>query len=392
MDSDARFRIACCGRRFGKTKLARGEVVEFASENSDSLVWVVCPSHDDARELFFEPLLDMIPNALMEGSPKDQKETPPREINLTNGTRISFRSFDSKLRGRGVDLVVIDEAGEMPDSAADGALLPSLLDTKGDMLAIGTPHGRNWFHREYTRGQDPAVEDTASWQKTSYDNPYVDDEDIDREREKKPDRVFRQEYLAQWPDDEGDVFGRVRERNGRPYELDMVEGNAPYTTGVDLARTSNYTAAYTLDADGMLVAAFRRRSGSWSRMGELLLAHLEQYPGTAYLDATRDNKVIEDLERQARDTIIEPVRFTAQNKADMVENLAARLETQDIVLPDPESTNEAVQALYNELEAFTFETTPAGNVRYSAPEGAHDDTVDALALAAKEAQVAKMGW
>jgi len=30
---------------------------------------------------------------------------------------------------------------------------------------------------------------------------------------------------------------------------------------------------------------------------------------------------------------------------------------------------------------FEYETTRAGNVRYGAPEGHHDDTVDALAMA-----------
>jgi hypothetical protein len=37
--------------------------------------------------------------------------------------------------------------------------------------------------------------------------------------------------------------------------------------------------------------------------------------------------------------------------------------------------------LATELGVFEFETTRAGNVRYGAPEGHHDDTVDALAMA-----------
>jgi len=36
----------------------------------------------------------------------------------------------------------------------------------------------------------------------------------------------------------------------------------------------------------------------------------------------------------------------------------------------------------NELEVFEYDVTDAGTVRYSAPSGFHDDTVDALALAA----------
>jgi hypothetical protein len=96
----------------------------------------------------------------------------------------------------------------------------------------------------------------------------------------------------------------------------------------------------------------------------------------AYLDATRDNKVIEDLRRETTRVGIERVRFTNQSKGDMVENLAARLETGEIIFPE-------IDPLIAELEAFTYETTPSGNVRYTAPESMHDDEVDALALAAK---------
>jgi hypothetical protein len=143
----------------------------------------------------------------------------------------------------------------------------------------------------------------------------------------------------------------------------------------------------TLDADGMLVGYRRDRGGSWASAGRTLEQYLADYPGVCYLDATRDNKIIEDLGRTVRDVQVEPVRFTAQSKQNMIENLAARLETGDIVLPSSDA-----EQLKSELRVFEFDTTPAGNIRYGAPEGQNDDTVDALALAAKESQVAKATW
>ena len=54
------------------------------------------------------------------------------------------------------------------------------------------------------------------------------------------------------------------------------------------------------------------------------------------------------------------------------------MERDLIVLPRPELWPEGI----DELEAFQYSVTDAGNVRSSAPHGVHDDCVIALGLAA----------
>jgi hypothetical protein len=54
------------------------------------------------------------------------------------------------------------------------------------------------------------------------------------------------------------------------------------------------------------------------------------------------------------------------------------LERKEIVLPKPDLCPELIE----ELEAFEFSVTEAGNVRTGSPSGMHDDCVIALALAA----------
>jgi len=56
--------------------------------------------------------------------------------------------------------------------------------------------------------------------------------------------------------------------------------------------------------------------------------------------------------------------------------LALAFEQESIGIPDN-------QILLNELQAFSIERLPSGNYRYTAPNGMHDDTVIALALANK---------
>jgi len=285
---------------------------------------------------------------------------------------------------------VIDEAGEHPNETWKQVVRPSLLDTQGRALAIGTPKGRNWFYDLYLRGEDPKDAEVNAWQATTYDNPHIPNADIEQERATTPERVFRQEYLAEFVSEDGEVFGEVRDRNTRPYAVEQVGGDAPYVTGVDLARQSDFLVACTLDADGMLVGFLRDRGFSWASARRRLEQYLGAFPGDCYMDATRDNAVVEDLARAVSDVQVEAVTFTAQAKAELVENLAARLETQDVVIP--EQGRGETDALLSELEAFSYDTTSAGNIRYQAPEGYHDDCVDALALAAKKATARTATW
>jgi hypothetical protein len=69
-----------------------------------------------------------------------------------------------------------------------------------------------------------------------------------------------------------------------------------------------------------------------------------------------------------------PVKFTAPVKAHLVEKLAFALEKREITFPD-------IPEVISELRAFSIEKTPAGNIRYTAPEGLHDDIVMSMALA-----------
>ena len=388
MSDPTRFRIVPAGRRFGKTVMANHEVAEYAMSVPETLVWWVSPTYDDANELGYDRVKALIPNGLIDSDASTKRF--PRMLVLTNGSRISFRSADREdaLRGRGVDFVVVDEAGSIPDSAWYGELRPALTDTLGHALVIGTPKGRNWFHDVYVRGEDddPRFADYNAWHATSYDNPHVEDSEIEEQRETMPLRTFKQEYLAEFLEDSGGVFrdvraNIVRDANGNPrapadYFADPPRPfEAPYQIGVDLARTQNYAVTIAVDAHGQL-AAFERENGvTWTKIQKTIERVANDCaPHTCYIDASRDNKIVQDLDDAGVN--VEPIKFSNAKKRDMVETLAVKLEQGDLVYPD-------IQVLINELQVFAYDATPSGNVTYGAPQGHHDDTVDAYMLATR---------
>lgn len=73
-------------------------------------------------------------------------------------------------------------------------------------------------------------------------------------------------------------------------------------------------------------------------------------------------------------TSVVGVQLTNATKANLVESLALAFEQAAIrILPDP--------ILIGELQAYEMQRLPSGLLRYSAPDGMHDDAVMALALA-----------
>lgn len=374
LESDARFRVVAAGRRSGKTIMAAAESVRRALESDGDWhgYWVGAEHHH--AETAFELFDQAIPEDLVER----RNRSPPRTIELTTGAVQEFHTAGGgALVSIGLDWAVCDEAGKaFPERTWTQELRPALSDREGDAMFISTPDGKDWFHDWFQRGQSSEHPDVQSWRWETYANPHVPDEEVDAAKQELPERIFDQEYRAIFRDDTGGVFDT--DAASLDYDVPNAAGPhwasvGPYRMAVDLARSEDYLAIVTLDVYGNVAHITRERDLSWPQIQSQIerVADAHGDPRVA-IDATRDNKLVADLERSGLD--IEPVKFSAQRKQGLVENLAAGIEAGEITIP-------AGSILASELAVFEYETTRAGNVRYGAPEGHHDDTVDALAMA-----------
>jgi hypothetical protein len=370
--SGARFRVIAAGRRSGKTTLAAVETIEQALEGGEGWMgaWVT-PGHS-ITETGFRTIDNAIDDRLIASA----KESPPYRHEFVTGGRLDYLTTSGTPNvSEGYNWVVIDEAAKgVPKRAWAQELRPTLSNTGGGAMFISTPDGKGWFHDWWQRGQSPDHPDVDSFRWETYDAEHIPDSEVDAAREELPQRVWEQEYLATFRDDTGGVFDPVTLEYDLPDQADPHwAAVGPYRMAADLARSEDYLAIVTLDAYGNVAHLTRERDISWpqiqSRIERVAAAH--GHP-TVAIDATRDNKLVADLERSGVD--VEPVTFTSQRKQDLVENLAAGIEAGEVTVP-------ADTILETELSVFEYETTRAGNVRYGAPENHHDDTVDALAMA-----------
>jgi hypothetical protein len=360
----SRFNVVACGRRWGKTDAGIGLIVKKALDG-EPCGWFA-PTYkllDEAWERFIETLpADVITCNKSE-----------RVIRLTTGGRIDFWTLAATTaeqsiagRGRKYRRVVVDEAAMAQHLEQDWtrAIRPTLSDLQGDAYFLTTPRGQNYLYQLFRRGQS-GEPGWASFTMPTARNPYIMPEEIAAAQRDLPKDAFAQEYLAEFLADAANPFGLTAIR---ACIADLGPGPVA-CWGVDLAKSVDWTVAIGLNAAGH-VCAFQRWQSSWRETGARLGAMLDDAP--SFVDETGvGNPIVEQLQAKCG-SLVEGFPFTATSKQQLMEGLAWAIQNRTIAYPAGE--------IVNELEAFQYEYRPGG-VRYTAPQGMHDDCVCALALA-----------
>ena len=111
-------------------------------------------------------------------------------------------------------------------------LRAALSDKLGNAVFISTPNGRDYFWDLYKRGQDPDWPEWASWQYSTYANPYVPDSEVDAAKDELPEWVFRQEYMAEFVAFAGRIY-KSFDPAGPAVFRGKLEGYPEYFGGID---------------------------------------------------------------------------------------------------------------------------------------------------------------
>lgn len=371
-------RIVACGVRWGKTLTAAMEGLAAAMEpRKQSIGWVVAPTYDLADRVFRE--IQLITMTHLRHRVISMKDNERRLIirNMAGGlSEIRGKTADNpiSLLGEGLDWVIVDEASHMKPTIWQAHLSQRLIDKKGWALLISTPKGKNWFYQMFQkgRGADPAFK---SWNYPSWTNPLLDRNLIEAERSRLPERVFQQEYGGEFIEGSGAVFRNVRDVATGIWQEPQI--NETYHAGLDLAKVEDYTVLVIMNSKREVVYVDRFNRLDWSLQIQRIKAATSRYNNVLVrVDTTGVGEpIFENLRKTG--IRVTPYPFTQKSKSALIDQLALAFEEKRIVLPKPEIWPEGI----DEIEAFEYSVTDAGNVRTGAPGGMHDDCVIALALA-----------
>lgn len=378
--SNARFKIVCCGRRWGKTKLSSAIAVDYALRGKKG--WWLAPDYTQSN-----PGWDYV-NALLKQIPMDvrKKSSPPRSIDFPTGGSIAFRTTQNEnlLRGSGLDFMIIDEADfidEKPENTGNTwhtVLRPSLADKSGSAVFISTPNIENgWFHKMFKKGvpgdptHNPAYQ---AWTFPSYTNPFVKASEWDEMRVDMPSIIFRREILAEFISTAG---ARIKSEwlEGHyfqiPQDKDYTDwkNNIAVSMGVDLAISQKESADYVgvailaRDIEGKIYVldVQRFRASFHEQIAKIRTLADKWQPDTIGVESNAYQMVMaEELLLQTRYTVI-PLHSN-KDKQIRFAPLEARYERRQV--------NHAL-GLPNEFEQELF----------GFPNAEHDDQIDAMSCA-----------
>ena len=253
----ARFRVAVCSRRAGKTVACAILLLERAIASPRTNHVYITLSRLNAKRIIWRELIDLASRFDL-GCVANETEL---ELRLPNGSKVYLSGAKDageveKFRGLSLSTVVIDEGQSFRShlrQLIDDVIVPCLWDVQGHLVLIGTPGAvlAGPFYDAWT---------AASWSKHSWtiaDNPWIlrksgktPDEILAEERARRgiteEDPTYQRESLGRWVRDEQSLV--LRYDAGRNGYLSIPDGQWEYVIGIDLG---------TDDADAIAVLGWR---------------------------------------------------------------------------------------------------------------------------------------
>ena len=299
-----------------------------------------------------------------------------------NGGKVVFRSLDDpdNARGHSFKMGIFDEVADIKARAYYEVVSPILANyTDSIFWGIGTPKGRNWFFREWSKAGDQP--DNMAWQIPTlgckiagdqlvrdphqFENPEFPWKELVKEFHSLPRDVFKQEYLAQFLEFEGAVFRRIEE--AAILDPSKPDTNKQYIAGVDVAAIQDYTVVTVIDvATKEMVYMDRFNRVDYPVLIDRLAAVYDRWHlQTIVIEANSIGKPVIDHMIE-RGLAIIPFTTTNATKQQIIQSLQSAFENGNIkIINDP--------ILIGELLSFESKRNPSGSFSYSAPDGMHDD-------------------
>lgn len=367
-ESKAKKKVIAKGRRFGLTKGFANLVIEYLLEGIGPGLWVdtVNSNIDRYIERYFYPVLRNLPPSAWKWRQQKKELTIGKQ-------KLDLRSADRPelIEGFGYRFIILNEAGIIlrDEYLWHNTIQPMMLDYNPDVLIGGTPKGKGLFYRLAVMAQEK--EGWEYFHFTSFDNPYLSKKELDELVSEIPLSIQKQEIYAEFLEDSSTVFRNIRKAIGA--ELREPEPGKQYVAGLDLARLQDYTWLIILDHFGHQVYSDRFNEVDWAMQKRRIAEAVKKYEARLIMDSTGiGDPIYEDLRNMGLN--VEGYKLTNESKRQLIQALMMSFELEQIkIFDDP--------VLLNELEIFEYEISPSGSIRYSAPEGYHDDGVIALALA-----------
>ena len=373
ISSEEMFHTMVTGRQSGKSTTLLGLVLYYSINKPKSTCLWVSPVYSQINKVLTQIVDTLQPSGIIVSANKANYE-----IKLINGSIIYFRSAEraDTIRGLSIDYLFVDESQDLKTSDWQKSILPTITARGKKVVLGGTPKKKGFFYDYYQMGKSPDFPNHASYNFPSWESPYVSKDFIEEQRKTLPDNIFKQEFEAVFLDDDGHVFKGLNNVLINDAWPQRSNGTNVYG-GLDLGTREDWSVLTLIDELGRVIYIWRDRHLPYSDIVSKVVQLCKQYNVRELLVESNGagDVMFEQIKKQY--SRAEPLFQTNDTKSNIIRRLMGDIEDINIELP----SLKLFPFLGDEMEIFEYEVLPSGKIRYSHPNGFHDDTVISLAMA-----------
>lgn len=204
--SKARFVVLPCGRRSGKSEIAKRKLILSALDPNtgydDPNYFAAAPTRDQAKRIYWKDLKALLPKSLIAKTSESEMM-----IQLVNGASIYVVGMDKpeRIEGMSWNGGILDEYANMKPKAWTENVRPALSDRNGWCWLIGVPEGRNHYYETYMYAlSDKSGPEWAGF--TWKSSEILPESEIESARAALDELTFQQEYEASFVTFEGRCY------------------------------------------------------------------------------------------------------------------------------------------------------------------------------------------
>lgn len=365
-------------RQCGKSVLLYQILIQAAIERTGSVSICLSPKLEQAAKVYEAVKKVILPTKLYK-----KHNDNARCLFLVNGSALYFKSAEQKdtLRGNTVTgIYCIDEAAFIPETVFYDTL-PWVNVSQAPIVMVSSPqHKTGFFYKYYMCGlsNDEAYKNILSYNWSEFDtSELLPPEKMEEYRRTMPATQFKTEYLGEFLDNEGGVFGEFDKVVSNNFNLN---GNCYFGIDWGSGQGQDETAISVFNGDRQMIALYHFSDKDETQTINYIIELMKKHkPLKCQVETNSIGQVFYGLLDKAIKANRLPVmllRFTTTNdsKERLINNFQVAIQNQDVQILDDTT-------LKIEMDMYECKVNSSGKRIYNATSGYHDDCVISTLLA-----------
>jgi phage FluMu gp28-like protein len=377
-------------RQAGKTTCIALRAIWYACAYPKTLTLIVAPTLRQSM-IMSDRIQDFLGSLPTEKRQALVVKLQRTTIRFRNGSKIvALPNSPQLLRGYAASQIICDESAFFKDDKLVfyNVLYPMLSTTDGTLIASSTPWSKDSVY--YRMCQAPAFSKHMITCEEVVKAGLVKQSFIDEMRSQLPIDRFQREFMAEFVED-------VDAWLTQSLIVSCIDSNllalgfheqpqGEFFVGADFGKEQDFSVVVVVEKKGKLLRVVHVHRFPLHTEYASVIGYVKSLQDrwhriqAVYCDVTGvGNYIVEDMQHSGVQSV-NGVAFTVQSKEDMANILRERMRTGEVKIPYEPARKASDIDLTAELNVEKYELMKTGHLRFSHPDGSHDDVFWACAL------------